>query len=127
MKKLLLYFMALLFIAAGINHFWHIGMYVSIMPPYLPWPLALIYITGAMEILLGVLLIPRSSRRMAAAGLIFLLIAIFPANVQMTINYAHEHNPYLWITVVRLPLQVVLIWIIWKVGRVGKVRESERQ
>ncbi len=113
MKKLLLYTMAVLYVAAGINHFWHPALYVSIMPPYLPWPATLVAVSGVFEVLLGLLLLPRSTRRLAAIGIIFLLIAVFPANVQMAINYAQQHNPYLWIAIVRLPLQVVLIWLAW--------------
>jgi uncharacterized membrane protein len=41
------------------------------------------------------------------------LIAVFPANIQMTINYANEHNPDLWISIVRLPIQILLIWWAW--------------
>ena len=103
--------MAAGYVAAGTNHFWHTAMYVSIMPPYLPMHTLLVQISGAIEILLGLLLIPHATRRLAAIGIVFLLIAVFPANVQMTIDYAREHNPYLWLTILRLPLQFVLIWI----------------
>ncbi len=114
MNKVLLYVMAVLYVAAGVNHFWHVQEYENIMPPYLPWHTALIYISGALEIVLGLLLIPAPTRRFAALGIIVLLVAIFPANVQMAVNFAHVHNPYLWITIVRLPLQVLLIWIAWR-------------
>ena len=109
--------MAAGYVAVGINHFWHTTMYVSIMPPYLPMHTLLVQISGAVEILLGLLLIPRATRRLAAIGIVFLLIAVFPANVQMTIDYAREHNPYLWLTILRLPLQFVLIWIADRYGR----------
>jgi len=110
MKMFLLYLMAILYVAAGINHFWHPAMYLSIMPPYMPWHATLVNISGAAEILLGLLLIPVATRRLASIGIIFLLIAVFPANVQMTINYAYQHNPNTWVTILRLPLQVLLIW-----------------
>ena len=44
------------FIAAGLNHFWHTDFYLAIMPPYLPWPLALVLASGAAEITLSALL-----------------------------------------------------------------------
>ena len=113
MKRFLLYLMAVLYIAAGVNHFWHTAMYQSIMPPYLPWPLQLVYISGVFEILFGLLLLPKPTRRLAAAGIIFLLVAVFPANVQMAVNYAREHNPHLWVAILRLPLQGVLVWWAW--------------
>ena len=77
--------------------------------PYLPWPVALVYISGVAEILLGTLLmLPRTSR-LAGWGLIALLVAVFPANIHMALHpelYPTMSPRALWI---RLPLQGVLI------------------
>jgi uncharacterized membrane protein len=102
------------FILAGLNHFLNPGLYLQIMPPYLPWHLFLIYLSGVFEILFGVLvLIPRFTR-LAAWGLILLLIAIFPANLHMALNaneYTFISSSLLWL---RLPFQAVLIaWAYW--------------
>jgi uncharacterized membrane protein len=105
--------MAVFYVGAGINHFIMPLYYMAIMPPYIPWHLQFVYITGACEILIGLLLIPKSTRRVTAWILIGLLIAIFPANIQMTINYANEGNPGLWYTILRLPVQLLLIWWAW--------------
>ena len=105
--------MSLFYISAGIMHFMRPEYYTLIMPPYLPWHLELVYISGICESLFGILLIPNKSRRIAAWFIIALLIAVFPANIQMTINYANEHNPDLWISIVRLPIQILLIWWAW--------------
>lgn len=102
--------MAAFYIAAGINHFVSPGTYNKIMPSYLPYHYMLIYISGIFESGLGILLLFSRTRRFAAWGLIALLIAVFPANVQMLINYLKNNNPKLWIAVVRLPLQIPLIW-----------------
>ena len=57
------WWVALSFVAAGIPHFTHPTFYLPMMPPYLPLPLALIYISGIFEILGGIgLLIPRFRR-----------------------------------------------------------------
>lgn len=105
--------MSLFYIAAGIMHFTRPEFYTAIMPPYLPWHLGLVYISGACESLFGILLIPVKTRRIAAWLIIALLVAVFPANVQMTINYANENNPGLWFTIIRLPIQLFLIWWAW--------------
>lgn len=110
LRKIFLYIMAVLYVLAGVNHFVKPKMYVSIMPPWLPYPEQLVFISGVFEIVLGLLLLPVATRRMAAWGIILLLIAVFPANIQMSINYYRENNPNFWITIVRLPLQFVLIW-----------------
>jgi uncharacterized membrane protein len=108
-KKISLYSMAALYLLAGINHFVNPDFYKKIMPPWLPWHYSLIFISGVAEIVLGLLLLPVQTRRLAAWGIIILLIVVFPANVQMMLNYQQENNPYLWIAVVRLPLQILLI------------------
>jgi uncharacterized membrane protein len=108
-KQISLVFMAVVYIIAGLNHFINPGVYLSIMPPSLPQPLMLVSISGICEIIFGILLLPLITRRFAAWCVILLLVAVFPANIQMTINYYHAHNPYLWITILRLPLQFILI------------------
>jgi uncharacterized membrane protein len=105
--------MALFYIAAGVNHFVHPGGYRKIMPPWLPLHEQLILISGIAEILFASLLLFRVTRRLAAWCIISLLIAVFPANIQMMLNYYHENNPALWVTIVRLPLQIALIWWAW--------------
>ena len=112
--------LGLLFAAAGVMHFASPEPYVAIVPPYLPWPLALVYLSGAAEVALGVLLLVPRFQNLAAWGLIALLIAVFPANLHMALN--PEHFPTippvaLW---VRLPLQAVLIaWAYWFTARVS--------
>jgi uncharacterized membrane protein len=113
MKAAGLYIMSALYILAGINHFWHEEFYLKIMPPWLPWHHELVFISGAFEVLFGVLLLFRQTRRAAAWGIILLLIAVFPANIQMMIDYNHNSNPDLWIAIARLPLQIPLIWWAW--------------
>ncbi|MDQ6814459.1 MAG: DoxX family protein [Bacteroidota bacterium] len=102
--------MAVLYMAAGINHFRSPDFYYRIMPRYLPYPYELIYISGICESFLGILLFFRPTRSVAAWGIVVLLLAVFPANIQMLVNYIQEHNPRLWVAIIRLPLQLPLIW-----------------
>jgi len=103
-----------LFILAGLNHFRNPDFYINIMPPYLPWHAALVAISGAAEIALAVMLLFRRWTVLAGWGLIALLIAIFPANLQMSLNpqlYPSISPVALWL---RLPLQGLLIaWAYW--------------
>ena len=107
---------AAFYIGAGTLHFASPKPYLKIMPPYVPWHPAMVYLSGVAEIAGGIgLLIPRL-RRMAAWGLVAVLIAVFPANlymatdhIQMTANPAPE-----WIAWARLPLQALLVWwVLW--------------
>jgi len=113
MNKLLLYLMAVLYVFAGINHFINPKTYVRIMPRFLPWHLQLVYLSGVLEIVFGIMLLFSSTRVMAAWLIILLLIVIFPANIQMAVDYYHLKKSHFWITMLRLPLQFVLIWWAW--------------
>ena len=84
------------------------------MPPWLPYHAALVLISGICEVVFGLMLLLPTTRKMAAWLIILLLIAIFPANIQMMLHYMDENNPRLWMAIVRLPLQVLLIW--WAYG-----------
>ncbi len=110
MKYFSLYAMALLYVAAGANHFLNPLMYKKIMPPWLGWHGALVAVSGACEILFGILLLFPQVRPLAAWCIIALLIAVFPANIQMVLNFLHRKNPLLCLSILRLPLQLVLIW-----------------
>ena len=113
MKQVARWLMILLYMGAGINHFISAAFYTDIMPPWIPWHLQIVYISGVAEFILGILLIPNKTRRFAAWGIILLLIAVFPANIQMLLNRLHDHHPHTWVAVARLPLQGVLIWWAW--------------
>lgn len=113
--------MGLLYIGAGVTHFLAPTIYARIVPPQFPRPVALVYLSGSAEIVLGTgVLIERTHRR-SAWGLIALLIAVFPANVYTaTSGLAAEMVPS-WTRSIaqgaawaRLPLQAVLIrWAWW--------------
>ena len=79
--------LAAMFIGVGVTHFTAPGAFLKIVPPYLPWHLALVLVSGAAEILLGVLLLVPATSSLAAWGLIALLIAVFPANIHL---YMHQ-------------------------------------
>jgi uncharacterized membrane protein len=104
----------ILFILAGANHFLNTAFYVSIVPPYLPWHLALVQLSGVIEVGLGALLLVPRFTTLAAWGLIALLVAVFPANLHMAMHaelYPTFSPLALWI---RLPVQGVFIaWAAW--------------
>lgn len=106
------------FIGIGIVHFVSPEPFLRMMPAMLPWHLGLVYVSGAAEILGGIgLLIPKT-RRAAAWGLLLLLVAVFPANINMAVNEIYldgmPHEP--WMLWARLPLQLVGAAVIYWVG-----------
>jgi len=107
------YLFAAIFIFAGVNHFRNPEFYMRIMPPYLPWPSALHLTAGFFEVAFGVMLLIPRFQKLAAWGLIALLLAVYPANIHMAVHHELYQLPmgFHWI---RLPLQFVLIaWAWW--------------
>ncbi|HEU0177090.1 MAG TPA: MauE/DoxX family redox-associated membrane protein [Blastocatellia bacterium] len=107
------YLFAACFIFAGFNHFRDPGFYLGIMPPYLPWPSALHLIAGFFEFVFGAMLLIPRYQKLAAWGLVALLLAVYPANIHMAVHHDLYQLPMIfhWI---RLPLQFVLIaWAWW--------------
>jgi uncharacterized membrane protein len=96
-------------------HFAFPEIYIGIVPPTLPWPTLIVIISGIAEIAGGAGLLFPATRRAAAWGLTFLLIAVFPANIYM----AAAHLPFSgvfgksWVQWLRLPLQFPLIYWAW--------------
>jgi uncharacterized membrane protein len=105
-----------LFFASGFLHFLRPEPYLKIIPPFLPWPKALLRISGVAEIAGAIGLLLHKFRRMAAYGLALLLVLVFPANIYMAV--AHVPFPGLmgeaWVQWLRVPLQIPLIlWALY--------------
>ena len=105
--------LAVLFVIAGCPHFFFTQSYVKIMPPNLPAPVALVYLSGAAEILGGLGLLLHATCSLAAWGLVALLIAVLPANIHMALNHAQFPSLPLWLLWLRIPLQLPLIYWAW--------------
>jgi uncharacterized membrane protein len=115
LKAILRALTALAMVTVGVLHFARAPFFVAIVPAYLPYPEALVAISGVAEITGGLgLLVPRT-RRLAAWGLILLYIAVFPANINMAIHHiepggTHLSSFALW---ARLPFQALFIAIAY--------------
>ncbi len=108
--------MSAFYVANGVNHFISPDVYLQIIPDFVPAPLAVVYVSGLAEILLGVGVLFGPTRMMAAWGLIVLLLVVVPANINVAVNdlvfLGEEPNSLVnWL---RLPVQAVLIvWAWW--------------
>lgn len=121
LRVVLRYVLALFMIGIGVLHFTAESFFTQIVPPFLPAPRLLVWISGVAEIALGIGLIPTRLRRWAGYGLVALYVAVFPANIYMAVanvqiqgmpsDFEQPSPLMLWL---RLPLQVVLIaWALW--------------
>lgn len=119
-KVVLRWFLTVFMVLAGLNHFLDPDAYVAMMPDALPAHLALVYISGVAEIAGGLGLILPQTRRLAAWGIVLLLLAVFPANINMAINDIPLDGRDLpaWALWGRLPLQALFIaWACWYTKR----------
>ena len=112
MKKIFAYIFGVVYILAGVNHFWHESFYTKMIADFLPYPAMLVYISGVAEILCGLGFLIPATRKAAAWGTIALLVAIFPANIYMAMHPA-EFGFAAAGLYARLPIQLVLIWLAY--------------
>lgn len=104
-----------LLVVTGILHFVAPEPYVRIIPGVLPdaWARPLVYVSGAAEFGGGVALLGAPTS-MVGWFVAALLVAVFPANVQMALDTPNA------VTIGRLPLQIPLVWAAVRVARRGR-------
>ena len=122
LSKISIYIMSFFYINIGIKHFTEPDWFLHIIPPYLMFVgLELVYISGFFEILLGAMLVFKKYRKIAAYGIILLLIAVYPANIYLAFN--QEPQELIGISTfkaswLRLPLQFIFIGIAYLQSKV---------
>ncbi len=101
------------FMLGGITHFTNPDFFLAIMPPYLPWHLEIVYLSGALEILFAAMLLLPARRQLAGNLLIALTLAVTPANVHMWMNPELFPDVEPLFLSIRLVVQVLLLVLIW--------------
>lgn len=117
MKRILKYagliLVTVFFTVGGQAHFTMTEFFVKIVPPYVPFPLLMVYVTGVLEMIGAVAIWVPAWRSWAGIGLVALTVCVTPANIYMWQNpeLFPEISPAFlsW----RLVAQVVLLGIIW--------------
>lgn len=101
--------MAAFYLFAGVSHFRIPKFFLGITPKWVPAPEKVNIIVGAIEVLLGLMLLLPATRSLAAMGIIALLVAVFPANIYH-FQKALKKKKMVGLTLLRLPIQLVLIY-----------------
>ena len=110
-----IYTIALFYISAGVTHFTNYDFFEAIVPPVLVFKSEIVYVSGVIEIVLGLLLCFKKTRHQAAWGIVLLLIIIFPANLYLC--FYDVPKEALGISknqaFIRLPFQIPLLIIAY--------------
>jgi uncharacterized membrane protein len=110
--------LSLFFIGAGVNHFASPGFYRRIVPPGFGDPETIVAVSGVAEVVAGAAVLPAATRRASGWAIIALLLAVFPANIDMAVNPGRSGyripRVLLWL---RLPLQPLMMWWAWSATR----------
>jgi uncharacterized membrane protein len=116
-KRFFLILLSLFFTYAGFHHLLAPAFYVSIMPPWIPAHLELVYISGVFEIMGGIGVLIPATRSFAGLGLVALLVAVYPANLHMAFNPELFPDIPVVALYVRLALQFVAFYWAYSVTR----------
>ena len=114
-KLLTIYFMSISYTYVGIRHFIDPDFFLAIMPNYLTFHLEFVYLSGIAEVVLGLMLLSKKTRKTGAIGIIVLLMLVFPANIHLV--QSELSQSLLGVTksqsIYRLPFQGLFILIAY--------------
>nr|WP_122263522.1 DoxX family protein [Ornithinimicrobium cerasi] len=117
--------LAAAFLASGTLHLVRPELFEPIVPRFLPAPRELVLASGVAELVCGAGLLHPRTRPVAGAASAALLVAVFPANVQMSLSHGRRaartrqpaHGLAFAATVARLPLQWPLVRVALRAAR----------
>jgi uncharacterized membrane protein len=101
------------FFLGGISHFTKVDFFLAIVPPYVPFPLAAVYVSGVFEILFAIGILIPATREWAGNLLILLTLAVTPANVHMWLHPDLFPDVSPTFLSIRLVVQILLLALIW--------------
>ncbi len=114
LKIILLYVLIAFYLFMGSMHFIKPEQYFQMMPSWLPLQLLLIVLSGVVEIVLAVLLIPTKARAISAKLIIAMLIVfLFAIHIPQSIDYYKTGNQNFVASILRLPIQFLFIAWAW--------------
>lgn len=108
------FLLAVFLIFGGIQHFISPESYVLFVPVFLPWTLAIIYVSGLLEILFGLALFFKKWSGIGARGILILMLLFLPIHIWDVFSETPAIGSQT-AALIRLPLQFLIIGVAWKV------------
>jgi uncharacterized membrane protein len=113
MPRVPLLIIALFFLLGGVGHFVFVDFFIMAMPGYLSYHKELVIISGIFELLGAVGILVPKTRLYAGYGLIALVVAVYPANINMALHPEQYKDMSPLFLYLRLPFQFLFVWFIW--------------
>lgn len=113
-KNIAFYLLVAFYLFMGAMHFLKPEQYFAMMPSWLPAHSILISLSGILEIVLAIALIPTKTRAIAAQIIIAMLVVfLFVIHIPESIGYYQTGNEKFTASIIRLPIQFIFIAWAW--------------
>jgi uncharacterized membrane protein len=119
--RIVRFLFAAFIIFAGVQHFINPEFYTPFVPSFLPFTNAIIYLSGLAEILLGLMLVIPRYAHLGAFGILLLMLLFLPIHVWDVFS-SHPAIGSHEAALVRLPIQLLFIFIAWKLWKLGRLK-----
>ncbi len=121
--KVLAIVLGLFMIFAGVQHFLNPQFYSVFVPSFLPFTLFIIYASGVLEILIGLMLLISKYRYYGAWAMLVLMLIFLPIHIadvfSETPAIGSKQAAY-----IRLPVQFLLIALAWKIKQLQESKTN---
>ena len=104
---------------AGVQHFLKPDFYLPFVPSFLPYTNVIIYVSGIIEIVLGLMLIMPKYSKIGAMGIMLLMLVFLPIHIWDVFSDTPAIGSH-QAALVRLPVQLMFIAITWKLKSAGE-------
>ena len=112
--KVLQVLLAIFMIYAGIQHFIKPLFYAPFVPDFLPYEMGIIYISGLLEIILGVFLLIPKYAKLASTGVFLLMLVFLPIHIWDVFSETPAIGSQK-AALIRLPVQLLFIGWAFKI------------
>jgi uncharacterized membrane protein len=125
--------MAIMLLITGLGHFIVPGPVDQLVPEFLPAdPRLWTYLSGVAEIVIALMLLAPMNKKIAeksirlwgAYSAFALFVAVFPANINMAIQWSSRDMPEPLFAYARLPLQFGLFYWAWALAKDIKIKSN---